>query len=123
MPLRKSNYMLLILLMLASIGQSWAVVSVPCSMATQGLNPNAMQGMTNMDHSAHANMNKNTDGTAENCCEQSSSCPMTTCITAMALLVGTSSVEPQMPSDKIDLYRFALLTPITTALYRPPISS
>lgn len=115
----------IILVLLAFIGQSNAVVNMPCMDSHQ-------QPAHQMDHSqmGHAQMNHaDVAHSMEqpvvqpmDCCEDGGNCNMTTCSTLALVLEPQTNSQTSQHNQSIDLYSDQAITSISSSLYRPPIN-
>jgi hypothetical protein len=118
----KINVLMVMLLLLAFVGQTMASTVMPYQMTTQSQSNHQM--MSGMDHSAHtmdhdANM-VDTLQTSMDCCDQDCSCVMGSC-TSVTLTAAPFAIEAKITTQKIVQYLHHLLAQSPTSLYRPPI--
>ena len=121
----------LVLALLAFIGQSNAMVGMPC-MSTHEQSPNLISHNSDqhsgMDHSLmnHAQMNhselKQSDAQSMDCCEDNGSCDMSTCSTPGLLIEPFFNSQSAASNTSVDLYSDQAIVSISSSLYRPPIS-
>lgn len=123
----KFIYTLTVLLaLLAFIGQSNAMVDVPCMDSHK---QPAHQMASSIDHSQmdHSQINY-TDMThsmdqSMDCCEDDSNCNMTTCSTVALIVEPQANPQTAQYNQSIDLYFNQAIATISSSLYRPPINS
>lgn len=109
----KFIYTLTVLLaLLAFIGQSNAMVDVPCMDSHK---QPAHQMASSIDHSQ---MDQSMD-----CCEDDSNCNMTTCSTVALIVEPQANPQTAQYNQSIDLYFNQAIATISSSLYRPPINS
>ncbi len=121
----------LVLALLAFIGQSNAMVGMPC-MNTHEQSPNLMSDNSDphsgMDHSLmnHAQMNHSemtqSDAQSMDCCEDNGSCDMSTCSTPGLVIEPFVSSQTDLRSSSVDLYSDQAIVSISSSLYKPPIN-
>lgn len=121
----------LVLALLAFIGQSNAMVNMPC-MSTHEQAPILISDNSDqhsdMDHSVmnHAQMNHSdmnqSDAQSMDCCEDNGNCDMSTCSTPGLLIEPYFNSQTAERNSSIDLYSDQVIVSISSSLYRPPIN-
>ncbi|MHC9510254.1 hypothetical protein [Kangiella sp. M94] len=124
----------IILVLLAFIGQSNAMVDMPCmdsheqpahqmassiddSQIENSQMDHSKMNHTDMAHSMEQSMNESMD-----CCEDGGNCNMTTCSTLALVFEPHSNSHAAQYNQSIDLYSDQAITSISSSLYRPPIN-
>lgn len=124
----------IILVLLAFIGQSNAMVDMPC-MDSHQQSANQMASSiddsqienSQMDHSKmnHTDMALSMEQSmtqAMDCCEDGGNCNMTTCSTLALVLEPQTNSQASKHNQSIDLYSDQAIATISSSLYRPPIN-
>lgn len=120
--------------LLALIGQSNAMVTMPCMDTHE--QPSQQMDHSQIDHSEmnhkqmnHADMghtinsaNHNSMDTNMDCCDDGGNCSMTGCSTLALFIDHQMNSQPVQHSQSIDTYSNQAITLISSSLYRPPIS-
>lgn len=113
------NKSLMVLLLLVFVGQVTAASAISCQ--TNQHNQSMM-----MDHSKHSMNNQANDSSSsqtDDCCADSSSCPMSGCVTFAIPTLYNATSTVTISSDIFQLpINLAFSQPLTS-LYRPPILS
>ena len=121
----------LVLALLAFVGQSNAMVGMPC-MSTHEQSPNLISDNSDshsgMDHSSmnHAQMKHSemtqSDAQSMDCCEDNGSCDMSTCSTPGLLIEPCINSQSAASNTSVDLYSDQAIVSISSSLYKPPIN-
>ncbi len=124
----------IILVLLAFIGQSNAMVNMPCmdsheqpahqmassiddSQIENSQIDHSKMNHTDMAHSMEQSMTQTMD-----CCEDGGNCNMTTCSTLALMLEPQANSHAAQHNQSIDLYSVQAIATISSSLYRPPIN-
>lgn len=122
----KSIYILVIMLLIGFVGQSFAVNSDTCTK------PDTKSDMVQMDHSMHdmdmSMMDFDSFQVKKDCCEgmdamscSMDSCLMSNCISLLYLSTDAYGYSSLQLSSKIELYTFFDSKSERHSLFRPPI--
>lgn len=137
MNIVKTPHIFIFVFLVGFIGQSMAAIDVSCSMpgeimsGSEMLNESTGNAMPMMDHSTHA-MNFPSDNsglfntlnqnpTNEDCCEESSSCSMSSCVLSASTPSEISKIPFTSTTIKIDFYAFSDIEYENGPLFRPPV--
>ncbi|MCW8856635.1 MAG: hypothetical protein OQJ95_04675 [Kangiella sp.] len=124
----------IILALLAFIGQSNAMVDMPCmdsheqpanqmaSSIDDSQIENSQIDHSKMNHTDMAHSMEQTIVQPMDCCEDGGNCNMTTCSTLALVLEPQTNSQASQHNQSIDLYSDQAITSISSSLYRPPIN-
>lgn len=121
------NYILVVMALVAVLGQSVSAAILPCDMKDSGPDRMSELDMGSMDHSKHfsddtAGSNEPSISAQSDCCMMNGECPMSSCLLVTTAAESSAMGDTQFSSRKIDFYSFALVNPLLSSPYRPPIS-
>ncbi|WP_417446215.1 hypothetical protein [Kangiella sp.] len=108
------------LVLLAFIGQSNAMVDMPCMDMHQ--QPAHQMDHSKMNHADMAHSMEQAMVQPMDCCEDGGNCNMTTCSTLAMVLEPQTNSQANQHNQSIDLYSDQAITSISSSLYRPPIN-
>mgnify|MGYP003385904190 FL=1 len=137
MKLAHKNIVMLMLMLVAFIGQAMASTAVSYSaascvhgsMAEMSMMTHESADMVDMADEAmsHAGMMLNADEQKKNqstimdCCQELCKCPMNGCV-SLSLLVNSSFISEVIAEQKIFHTSSSHQSQVSSSLYRPPIS-
>ncbi len=119
MKLTQNKIVVVLLMLVALIGQATASTAMPCvheSMSTDM----AMMNHTDMQSSQEARQGAEQTNEME-CCQEQCQCPMTGCI-SLSMLVNNTFNSAFSAEQKILQFSQAHKSQVNASLYRPPIS-
>ncbi len=129
MKLAQNKIVVILLMLVAFIGQAMASVAVPCaheSMMNTSMSMMTHESMTNMNHAEMMSGSieqSDNQATKMDCCQEQCKCPMNGCV-SLSLFVNANpsfnygAITQQKISQLPSLHQ----PQVNASLYRPPIS-
>ncbi|MFB1016177.1 MAG: hypothetical protein ACI93V_001170 [Alteromonadaceae bacterium] len=118
----KHKLLVVVLVLLAFVGQAVASTTVPChDMKSMDMSEKMMMSHS-MDSSPMASDAHNSENmVAADCCQQDCNCPMG--LSLSATLPNSAFIDGRViSSQRIEQYTTLMLNDSLTSLYRPPIA-
>ncbi|MGS2719808.1 hypothetical protein [Paraglaciecola aestuariivivens] len=119
-----SHILLVVVMLVAFVGQALAYSAMSCEMSVHANSEShAAKQMdhSTMDHAGmdHSNMMQNSS--AEECCELDCVCPAQAC-SSVVVFTSNSGITSILPTSSLTIsYLTFPLTAISSSLFRPPI--
>lgn len=126
----RHNTLVLLLTLASLMGQVMASSVMSCAHLPMDMSPKSISALsmehTNMainaqHNTTHLNESTHQSSTPMDCCQDQCQCAMSGCV-GMSFLAANSFNFSPFVDQKIPQLALVLQSPITTSLYRPPIS-
>ncbi|KMT66762.1 hypothetical protein [Catenovulum maritimum] len=119
-----SKVLVITLIMVAFVGQTFAYSAMSCEMP-----PGSHESHMNMEHSNmghhegmnHGEMTKSSNAQTEDCCTLECVCPANACTSKTMLISSVDLTYIQVLSESVATLKSKQPHSISTSLYRPPI--
>jgi len=128
MKLAQNKILVILLMLVAFIGQAMASITVPCAHESMNTNMSMMahEDMSNMNHTdmmSDGTEQADNQTTTMDCCQEQCKCPMNGCISiSLFVNVNLGFNYGVIAQQKISQLPSLHQPQVNTSLYRPPIS-